>query len=633
METHSNSAKTTTNVDGTSTTLIPGHVNTKEKVQKKNDMKARSILLMELPNERLMTFNQYKDAKTLFAAIQTRLVVNEANKEDSKDTLKQISLPSEWNTHVVVWRNKPDLDTMSFDDLYNNFKIVKQEVKGTASSSSNSSNANTQVRPSTFNVSLIDSKNSSKPLAIDGAGFDWSYMADDEVPTNIALMDFSNLRIEFNKSEFNLSNYKRGLASVKEQLVFYKTNEVIFCEQLAVLKRDISYKDSEISMLKSYNVVSPHPTRLLGLKRLHGFLEVTAAQNGKGCHYCSLAKTEQTVTSKDSIHENLNKSTSLGNCSVVVPGAKDTINGDGNAQTRFEITSKQSNDPPLSRGYTLGSGEDSMKLIGIDGILFFLMLSSVFNLNPAKLNLMLSDFNILPVFGFCCIRLCNAPSVAEMHNVVASWKNLKKVMGFAEIIGFPKAFCSLCPLTVKCQVLDLQKAKDAQAQEIAALKKRIQKLERKKLSRPTGLKRLRKVGMSRRVESSEDQESLGAPEDASKQGRSIEDIDVDVDVSLVDKTQERQDDNLMFDTRVLEDDEMHVEAKVGREDEQSTKPNDSTAGEAVTTASVEDSVVPTTIEEITLAQTLIQIKAAKPKVVTYLLLTTTTKTQRPKDRG
>ncbi|GJW64117.1 ribonuclease H-like domain-containing protein [Tanacetum coccineum] len=47
------------------------------------------------------------------------------------------------------------------------------------------------------------------------------------------------------------ATYKRGLASVEEQLVFYKKNEVIFCEQLAVLKRDISYKDSEISMLKS----------------------------------------------------------------------------------------------------------------------------------------------------------------------------------------------------------------------------------------------------------------------------------------------------------------------------------------------------------------------------------------------
>ncbi|GKE52768.1 hypothetical protein Tco_1487924 [Tanacetum coccineum] len=45
------------------------------------------------------------------------------------------------------------------------------------------------------------------------------------------------------------------------------------------------------------------------------------------------------------------------------PRCQDTILGDVNAQTRFEITSKQSNDPPLSRGYTLGSGEDSMKLL------------------------------------------------------------------------------------------------------------------------------------------------------------------------------------------------------------------------------------------------------------------------------
>ncbi|GKA51043.1 hypothetical protein Tco_0744239 [Tanacetum coccineum] len=74
-------AKTTTNADGTSTTLIPGPVTTEENVQKKNDMKARSMLLMALPNEHLMTFNQYKDAKTLFAAIQTRFGGNEAIKK------------------------------------------------------------------------------------------------------------------------------------------------------------------------------------------------------------------------------------------------------------------------------------------------------------------------------------------------------------------------------------------------------------------------------------------------------------------------------------------------------------------------------------------------------------------------
>ncbi|GJS84548.1 hypothetical protein Tco_0751089 [Tanacetum coccineum] len=59
-------ARTTTNADGTSTSMIPGAVTTEEKTQKKNDVKARSMLLMALPNEHQLTFNQYKDAKTLF---------------------------------------------------------------------------------------------------------------------------------------------------------------------------------------------------------------------------------------------------------------------------------------------------------------------------------------------------------------------------------------------------------------------------------------------------------------------------------------------------------------------------------------------------------------------------------------
>ncbi|GKA89963.1 ribonuclease H-like domain-containing protein [Tanacetum coccineum] len=101
-------------------------------------------------------------------------------------------------------------------------------------------------------------------------------MANEEVPTDMALMAFldsevlndrtcfnsclktyetlknqyDNLRIEFNKSDFDLANYKRGLASVEEQLVFYKKNEVVFCDQIAVLKRDASFKDSEINALK-----------------------------------------------------------------------------------------------------------------------------------------------------------------------------------------------------------------------------------------------------------------------------------------------------------------------------------------------------------------------------------------------
>ncbi|GJS84170.1 hypothetical protein Tco_0750711 [Tanacetum coccineum] len=83
--------QTTTNSDGSLTSLIPGPVTTKENVQKKNDVKAGSMLLMALPNEHLMTFNQYKDAKTLFAAIQTRFGSNEAIKKTHKTLLKQIS--------------------------------------------------------------------------------------------------------------------------------------------------------------------------------------------------------------------------------------------------------------------------------------------------------------------------------------------------------------------------------------------------------------------------------------------------------------------------------------------------------------------------------------------------------------
>ncbi|GKF45721.1 hypothetical protein Tco_0135523, partial [Tanacetum coccineum] len=38
----------------------------------------------------------------------------------------------------------------------------------------------------------VEETSSKAMVAIDGAGFDWSYMADDEVPTNMALMDFSD---------------------------------------------------------------------------------------------------------------------------------------------------------------------------------------------------------------------------------------------------------------------------------------------------------------------------------------------------------------------------------------------------------------------------------------------------------
>nr|GEU49278.1 putative ribonuclease H-like domain-containing protein [Tanacetum cinerariifolium] len=92
-------AQITTNVDGSSTLLIPVPVTTEETAQNKNDVKARSMLLMALPNEHLLTFNQYKDAKTLFAAIQTRFGGNEATKKTQKTLLNAYGFKTS-NTHV-----------------------------------------------------------------------------------------------------------------------------------------------------------------------------------------------------------------------------------------------------------------------------------------------------------------------------------------------------------------------------------------------------------------------------------------------------------------------------------------------------------------------------------------------------
>ncbi|GJY68473.1 hypothetical protein Tco_0471455 [Tanacetum coccineum] len=74
--------------NGTSATKMCVPVIAEEKNNKKNDVKARSLLLMALPNEHHLTFSGYPDAKTMFAAIETRFGGNEATKKTQKTLLK-----------------------------------------------------------------------------------------------------------------------------------------------------------------------------------------------------------------------------------------------------------------------------------------------------------------------------------------------------------------------------------------------------------------------------------------------------------------------------------------------------------------------------------------------------------------
>ncbi|GKA73765.1 hypothetical protein Tco_0780067, partial [Tanacetum coccineum] len=164
-----------------------------------------------------------------------------------------------------------------------------------------------------------------------------------------------------------------------------------------------------------------------------------------------------------------------------------------------------------------------------------------------------------------------------------------------------KELMELCT-NLQERVLDLETTKTTQAQEIASLKRRVKKMERRNRSRTYRLKRLYKVGLTARVESSFSEDSLGE-EDASKQGRKIHDIDADEDITL-----ENVHDAEMFRVSDLAGEEVFVDQEVLIEKVVSTA-EVTTAGIEVTTAST----TTITIDEITLAQALVEIKISKPK--------------------
>nr|GEW37280.1 hypothetical protein [Tanacetum cinerariifolium] len=146
---------------------------------------------------------------------------------------------------------------------------------------------------------------------------------------------------------------------------------------------------------------------------------------------------------------------------------------------------------------------------------------------------------------------------------------------------------------LQSRVLDLEKTKTTQALEITSLKRRVKKLKKKQRSRTHKLKRLYKVGLTARVDSSEDEQSLG--EDASKQGRKINDTDADEDITLVND----QDDAEMFDVNDLQGEEVFIEKEVAdKEVSAAGKVNAASIGTTVSAAAT------ITIEEITLAQAL-----------------------------
>ncbi|GJR59453.1 hypothetical protein Tco_1501615, partial [Tanacetum coccineum] len=209
-----------------------------------------------------------EDAKKLMEAVEKRFGGNSATRKTQRNLLKQLqklvsqlelldeklsqedvnlkllrSLSPKWNTHVVVWRNKVDLDKMSMDDLYNNLKVYEPEVKGMSSSSLStqnmafvsSSNNNTSSTNESVNTAHGASTASTQSDQAE-EGPNYALMAfsssshDSEVSNDsiclkscletVKLLKSQNDQLlkDLKKSELMVLGFKTGLESVEEKL-------------------------------------------------------------------------------------------------------------------------------------------------------------------------------------------------------------------------------------------------------------------------------------------------------------------------------------------------------------------------------------------------------------------------------
>ncbi|GKA35971.1 ribonuclease H-like domain-containing protein, partial [Tanacetum coccineum] len=366
---------------------------TEEKQDRRNEMKARATLLMALPNTDQLKFHSYQDAKLLMEAIKKRYGGNKESKKVQRTLLKQQyenfvalssetmdqtfdrlqklisqleiqgevinqedmnlkllgSLPSEWKTHALIWRNKVEIETINFDDLHNNLKIYKSELTGSASTSQNPSpisgdnlsdaliyaflasqpnssqmsredleqinpddleemdlqwemamltirairfikrtgrqldvngkrvgfdrtkvecynchkyghftrecrfprNQENKDRENNTRTIIVETPTQNAWIAQDGiGGYDWSYQAEEEKPTNYALIAFTSLGSSSSSDSEVDSCSKTCLESVEARLAHYKKNEVVFEESINVLKLEVRLRDNALDECK-----------------------------------------------------------------------------------------------------------------------------------------------------------------------------------------------------------------------------------------------------------------------------------------------------------------------------------------------------------------------------------------------
>ncbi|GJU96104.1 hypothetical protein Tco_1320860 [Tanacetum coccineum] len=166
------------------TSAPPAPETAKQLAARRNQERVKSILLLAIPDEYLLKFHNVADAKSHWEAIKSRFGGNVESKKMQKNILKHQfenfstasnenldkaydrfqklisqlevhgapiskedinqkflrSLPPSWNQIALIMRNKPDIDEIDIDDLYNNLRVYEDELKRSLGSNSASQN-------------------------------------------------------------------------------------------------------------------------------------------------------------------------------------------------------------------------------------------------------------------------------------------------------------------------------------------------------------------------------------------------------------------------------------------------------------------------------------------------------------
>nr|GEY47127.1 hypothetical protein [Tanacetum cinerariifolium] len=306
---NSNKPPVTTVVEGVETTIAPSAA--EEKAQKRLELKARSTLLMGIPNENQLKFNSIKDAKSLLQAIEksTNKGVNTAHgvttASNQATTVNSTSIDN--LSDAVIYSfflsqpNSPHLDNEDLqqihpddlEEMYLKWQMAMLTMRAriflkntrrkffmngneTIGTPRNQENKN---RESTRRTVPVETPASSGLVSCDGlGGYDWSDQAEEgpkfalmaysstssnsEVSTNLNCSSSCMKKVKVLKdqneqvlkdlrtSKINVITYKTGLRSVEARLLVYKKNKYDYEDDIKLLKCEIYLKDIAIIELR-----------------------------------------------------------------------------------------------------------------------------------------------------------------------------------------------------------------------------------------------------------------------------------------------------------------------------------------------------------------------------------------------